>query len=167
VTWSSSRDGNLGAGATLPVGDLSTGSHTITMTARDGDNNAVTDTVTISVSDAPIIEGEEPGVEHVWGDNDCSGSIGSRDGQALSRVVLAQNALSQTQPCPALGDVVSVGGASRMWGDIDCNGAIGARDGQALLRNVLGQPPLSQTQPCPAIGETVAVVGALALRRWW
>jgi Tol biopolymer transport system component len=170
VTWSSSKDGALGSGASLPVYDLSNGAHTITMTARDSDNNAATDTVNISISDQPIVEGEEPGAQRVWGDNDCSGSIGSRDGQAISRVVLAQNALSQTQPCPALGDVVTVNGAQRVWGDIDCNGAIGARDGQALLRNVLGQAPLSQTQPCPAIGDTVAVVGAALVsvrRAWW
>jgi hypothetical protein len=154
VTWTSSRDGALGQGATTVAHDLSVGVHTITLTARDSDNNTATDSVTITV-------GEPSGSEYMWGDNDCNGAITSRDGQGLSRLVLAQAPLSQTQPCPAVGSMVTVDGVGeRPWGDIDCNGTVAARDGQALLRNVLGQAPLSQTQPCPAIGDTVAVVSA-------
>jgi hypothetical protein len=161
VTWSSSKDGNLGSGAGLDVYDLSLGSHTITMTARDSDNNTVTDTVSITVVSNEISEGEPVGELRVWGDNDCNGAISSRDNQALTRFILGQAPLSQTQPCPVVGASVTLGGNPPLWGDVDCSGSVGARDGQALLRNVLGQPPLSQTQPCPAIGETVAVVVAL------
>jgi Tol biopolymer transport system component len=152
--------------------------------ADDGCQDADGDTVPNSLDNCPGIDAlnvddtdndgtgdacEPVGDPRVWGDNDCNGAITSRDGQALSRLVLAQAPLSQTQPCPAVGSMVTVDGVGeRPWGDIDCNGTVAARDGQALLRNVLGQPPLSQTQPCPAIGETVGVVGAALVRRvWW
>lgn len=84
------------------------------------------------------------------GDLDCNGSIGARDNQALLRHVLGQPSLSQTEPCPDIGDTHG----DNIWGDLDCSGAIGARDNQALLRTVLDQPALSQTEPCPDIGET-------------
>jgi hypothetical protein len=93
----------------------------------------------------------------VWGDSDCNGSVAARDNQAVLRNVLGQPALSQTEPCPDLGDVVTVDGVSRTWGDWDCNGAITARDNQALLRHVLSQAPLSQTEPCADIGAEVEV----------
>jgi hypothetical protein len=97
--------------------------------------------------------------QEVWGDVDCSGDIAPRDGQAILKNVLGQNALSQTQPCPAVGSQVTVDGVSQIWGDVDCSGDIAPRDGQAILKNVLGQNALSQTQPCPAVGSTVQVVG--------
>jgi hypothetical protein len=155
VRWSSSRDGNLGSGASLPVYDLSLGEHTITMTARDSDDNTVTDTVQVTIFDGPIVEG---GQQVLWGDLDCDGGLTTRDNQALLRRILQQNPLSQTEPCPALGAVVDVSGTGdRAWGDLDCDGDITTRDNQALQRRVLQQAALSQTQPCPALGSTVGV----------
>ena len=49
ISWSSSRDGALGIGATRMV-TLSTGSHTITATARDSKQVAVTRSVTVEVT---------------------------------------------------------------------------------------------------------------------
>jgi len=93
-------------------------------------------------------------VERIWGDNDCDGEITSRDNQALSRRILQQPPLSQTQPCPELGDVVVVSGVGeKQWGDLDCDGEITSRDNQAILRKVLQQNELSQTQPCVPIGD--------------
>jgi hypothetical protein len=95
-----------------------------------------------------------------WGDADCNGSLATRDGQAILRVVLGQNTLSQTQPCNPIGAAVVVEGfGDLMWADADCNGTITTRDNQAILRVLLGQNALSQTQPCPAVGENVAVSG--------
>jgi hypothetical protein len=99
------------------------------------------------------------GTSRIWGDVDCGGDIGPRDAQAILKNVLGQNALSQTQPCPAVGSQVTVDGVSRIWGDVDCSGDIAPRDAQAILKNVLVQNALSQTQPCPAVGSTVQVVG--------
>lgn len=98
----------------------------------------------------------------VQGDVDCDRGITSRDNQALLRKVLGQPPLSQTEQCPALGDVVGVGGTDRVWGDLDCDGEITSRDGQALLRRVLQQQPLSQTQPCVPIGDGATVVTGAA-----
>ncbi|HVO69866.1 MAG TPA: hypothetical protein VMT24_07470, partial [Aggregatilineaceae bacterium] len=61
IRWSSDKDGTLGTGASLPVYDLSAGTHTITMTATDSDHNSVSKTMTVAVSDASIVEGEQPG----------------------------------------------------------------------------------------------------------
>ncbi len=163
VQWSSSRDGSLGTGASLPVYDLGSGSHTITMTAQDSDGHDLADSITITVSGGPA------GDPHLWGDNDCDGEITSRDNQALSRKILAQAPLSQTQPCPGLGDVVTVSGiGDKQWGDLDCDGEITSRDNQAMLRKVLQQAALSQTQPCPVLGDAVTTVSANAAggTRW-
>jgi hypothetical protein len=43
-----------------------------------------------------------------WADWDCSGDITPRDAQAVLKNVLEQTALSQTQPCPAVGSTVQV-----------------------------------------------------------
>ena len=99
-------------------------------------------------------------VERIWGDNDCDGEITSRDNQMLLRRILQQPPLSQTQPCPEVGEVLGVSGAGdKQWGDLDCDGEITSRDNQVLSRRILQQPPLSQTQPCPELGDAVAVSG--------
>ncbi len=76
VMWSSSRDGALGTGTSLPVYDLSEGTHTITMTAEDSDGNQVSDSINVTVFDAPLVDGETTpiGFEAIWADNNCSGS---------------------------------------------------------------------------------------------
>ena len=53
VSWSSSIDGALGAGAHVVVvtGDLTAGAHTLTATATDSDNNTATATVAITIKD--------------------------------------------------------------------------------------------------------------------
>ncbi len=97
------------------------------------------------------------------GNIDCDeDGISTRDNQALLRNVLTQAALSQTEPCPDIGDVNSVTvpstlGQQLAWGDMDCDGGISTRDNQALLRNVLTQAALSQTEPCPDIGTEVLI----------
>ncbi len=91
--------------------------------------------------------------DRIWGDWDCDAEVSSRDNQALLRFVLDQPALSQTEPCPDIGDVVTADGDDHPWGDSDCDGEVSSRDNQALLRFVLDQAPLSQTDPCPDIGE--------------
>jgi hypothetical protein len=48
------------------------------------------------------------GTSQIWGDGDCNGAIAPRDGQAILNHFLGQTELSQTSPCPALGDTVMV-----------------------------------------------------------
>ncbi len=94
-----------------------------------------------------------------WGDGDCDGEITTRDNQGLLRRVLDQTPLSQTPPCFALGDDITLAGIGG-WGDWDCDGEISTRDNQALLREVLDQTPLTQDEPCPDIGASVDIVVA-------
>jgi hypothetical protein len=129
---------------------------TTTVTSFLGPNG---ETPTPATPDGAIDITINTGTSRIWGDVDCGGDIGPRDAQAILKNVLQQTALSQTQPCPAVGAQVTVDGVSRIWGDIDCGGDIGPRDAQAILKNVLQQTALSQTQPCPAVGSTVQVVG--------
>ena len=97
---------------------------------------------------------------------DCKGDapdeVATRDSQAILRYVLEQNPLSQDDPCPDVGQTVSVDGVERVWGDVDCKGdapnEVATRDSQAILRYVLEQNPLSQGVGCPPIGVEVTVV---------
>lgn len=50
------------------------------------------------------------GTQLIVGDVDCSGEIAPRDGQAILKNVLAQTALSQTEPCPDIGSILDIGG---------------------------------------------------------
>ncbi len=53
VRWTSSLDGALGSGASLPLTSLSTGRHTLTVEAADGQGNAGASSVAIVVAEAP------------------------------------------------------------------------------------------------------------------
>jgi hypothetical protein len=55
IRWSSSIDGDLGAGQELLVPQLSAGHHVITMTATDSDGNAVSETTTVDVAASPPV----------------------------------------------------------------------------------------------------------------
>jgi Tol biopolymer transport system component len=154
VTWTSSRDGALGTGASLPLYDLSVGSHTITMTARDSDDNTVTDSITISVSNQPIVEGEEPGTDRTWGDVKCDGNVNLGDSIAVARTLVSLDP-GQSAGCPAMGGPVTVGSAERTWGDVDCSGALGLGDAIAIARFLVGIVP--NVAGCPVLGSTVKV----------
>ncbi len=94
----------------------------------------------------------------LWADADCDGELTTRDNQAILRVVLSQPHLIQTEPCPTVGALVTVGGfGTQAWADADCDGELTTRDNQAVLRNVLAQAGLSQTPPCPAIADEVGL----------
>jgi hypothetical protein len=90
-----------------------------------------------------------------WGDSDCNGAVAPRDAQAGLKHFLAQPAISVTEPCPSLGDVVYVAGDAWLWGDWDCNGAVAPRDSQSAVRHFLEFPPLSQEEFCPPVGTSV------------
>jgi hypothetical protein len=128
--------------------ELSEGTHQITMTAKDSDDNEVSDSIF-------IIVGEPSGEEIIWGDNNCSGGADPIDGLLALRhdAGLSVN----TGDCPALGEVVEVVSASpHAWGDVDCDDAVTPIDSLKLLRHDAGLST-SQEEDCPTIGATVLV----------
>lgn len=125
VTWSSNKDGTLGNGASLPTYDLSAGLHTITMTARDSDDNAVTDSISINVFDGPIVE------IGAVADMDCDETVDVLDALALLYHIAGLDAES----CKTIGD-----GEPIAFGDADCDGIIGPGDVVAVLALVADVP---------------------------
>lgn len=84
----------------------------------------------------------------IQGDVDCNGDANAVDALKVLRYV-AQLAVSQTHPCPAIGaNVVSI------WGDVDCKGEPTAVDALAILRYVAGLS-VQQTDPCPDLGVLI------------
>jgi hypothetical protein len=146
VEWSSSRDGSLGTSASLAVYDLSEGTHTITMTAIDSDDNEVTDSITVAVGAGGAL---------TWGDWNCSGTADPLD--AFLTLRFDAGLTASTGECPSLGEVVEVAGASpHAWGDADCDGAVTSVDSLRLLRHD-ADLAASQEPECPAIGSPVLV----------
>jgi hypothetical protein len=135
----------------------------VIVTAFDPEGTVTFDTTEINPTPTPSpVPTEAPTptpftLSLVWGDSDCDGNVAPRDGQAILKHFLDQSELSQSQPCPAMGERVMVSGNEVQWGDWDCNGAVAPRDGQAGLKHFLSQAELSQTEPCSDIGANVEV----------
>jgi hypothetical protein len=93
----------------------------------------------------------------VWGDLRCDGAVDPSDSLADLLNVAQLSPLSQTQPCPHIGDSVEVEGfSSHIWGDVDCTGVIDTQDALLIARYVAGLP-MAPIDGCPAIGATVQV----------
>lgn len=61
----------------------------------------VTDSVVLHIVCRTLYRSQQA----LWADADCDGEISSRDNQAILRNVLGGNPLSQTEPCPNVGDL--------------------------------------------------------------
>jgi hypothetical protein len=62
----------------------------------------------------------------------------------------------QQEPCPDIGDTVSVDGTPRLWGDVDGDGDVNAVDALKILRYVV-MLPVQQQPETPPIGREVEV----------
>ena len=131
----------------------------VIVTAFDPEGTVTFDTIlNPTPTPSPVPPTPSPFTLHLkWGDSDCSGTVAPRDGQAILLHFLDQTELSQTQPCPSMGETVMIDGNVQHWGDFDCSGAVAPRDGQAVLFFFLNKTALSNTPPCPAIGDAVDV----------
>ncbi|OQY60430.1 MAG: penicillin acylase [Desulfobacteraceae bacterium 4572_88] len=72
LAWTSDRDGDIGTGASLTRNDLSPGTHTLTLTVRDSDGSAASQSVNITVSESLKITRDAKGVWFVTGPDDAS-----------------------------------------------------------------------------------------------
>lgn len=127
LSWSSSIDGPLGTGASLPVATLSPGTHVITLTGHDSANNTASDTITLTVWDAALIEGQANG------DVDCDFSVTVLDALGIE---LKAAGTPRTQPVGC----ADIGSGSPEFGDVDCSGSLDAPDVIDVLRYVVGRP---------------------------
>ncbi|MDO8615938.1 MAG: hypothetical protein Q7T33_09435 [Dehalococcoidia bacterium] len=90
------------------------------------------------------------------GDVDCSGGVSIADAQKLSRSLVGL-AVTQTPPCPGIGD--GVPGFGFDWGDVDCSGSVSIGDAQKIARDLIALP-VSISPPCPQIGDTLGESGS-------
>lgn len=86
---------------------------------------------------------------HVWDDINCDGLITPDDAIRLIRGDLGFD--SGGVGCPAVSDLVSVGGSWRVWGDTDCSFGVQVLDSIKLLA-FLADVPFEPTHDCPAPG---------------
>jgi hypothetical protein len=139
LSWSSSIDGALGTGASLPVANLSIGTHVITLTGHDSANHTATDTITLTVWDAVLIEGQANG------DVNCDFSVSALDALFL---LLKVAGTPRTQPSGCS----DIGSGSPEFGDVDCGGSLDAPDVIGVLRFVVGRP-LPPPSSCRPVGR--------------
>jgi hypothetical protein len=90
----------------------------------------------------------------LWGDVNCSGGVDAVDALQLLRYTVRLPVLQQ-EPCPDIGDTVSVDGTPRLWGDVDGDGEVNAVDALKILRYVVMLPV--QQPGAPPIGREVEV----------
>jgi archaellum component FlaF (FlaF/FlaG flagellin family) len=91
----------------------------------------------------------------LWGDVNCSGGVDAVDALQLLRYTVRLPVLQQ-EPCPDIGDTVSVDGTPRLWGDVDGDGEVNAVDALKILRYVV-MLPVRQQPETPPIGREVEV----------
>ena len=98
----------------------------------------------------------QPGIQVLWGDEDCSGDDSSIDAlQTLRRV--AQLPVEPAQGCPAIGSTVNLPNSSpHLWGDVDCSGDVSSVDALQVLRFVAALP-LTPVPGCPGVGASTFI----------
>ena len=60
LTWTSNRDGNIGSGTSFSLSTLSVGTHVITLIARDAQGLTGSNSTTITITAAPVVEVPAP-----------------------------------------------------------------------------------------------------------
>lgn len=109
-----------------------------------------------SVVNGEICIVEQAGVERIWGDFDCNGTVDPIDSLKLLRYD-AGLSVAQTGDCPGPGSVVNVDGTDRQWGDLDCGGSTDPIDSLKTLRHDAGLS-VARAAGCPDPASAVDVI---------
>ncbi len=125
LSWSSDKDGFIGAGAAVTTSELSVGTHVITLTATDSQDVSAADTITISIKDdSPTSvtihepddgevfyyneyiefigsasdneDGRLTGSSLVWTSNQVSGTIGTGESFSINTLPIGEHLITLT-----------------------------------------------------------------------
>lgn len=92
LTWASDKDGILGTGSGLLARNLSLGTHTISLTGKDSDNNSATNKITLSVVETLVtpIPTSQPPSNSGGGSSSGGGGGGGGSGENYSNILLIE-----------------------------------------------------------------------------
>ncbi len=96
VTWTSSIDGALGAGAPLSTAALHSGTHTVTASVTDAGGRTASDTVTVVVNAAPTVQINAPAAGAVFSPGDVvtfTGIAGDPEAGDLTAAIVWSSSL--------------------------------------------------------------------------
>src|SRR5262249_58546498 len=74
IHWSSSRDGDLGTGASLSTSSLTSGTHTITASVTDSGGKSASSSITIVVNSTPTVSITAPATNSTY-EHDASATL--------------------------------------------------------------------------------------------
>ncbi len=165
LSWTSSLDGTLGTGSSLPVSGLTAGTHTITLTATDRGLLAGTAVITIRINAAPVANA---GADQSLSDSDGSGAEsvtlnGSASNDAEGPIA-AYSWTGAGVPVPTTGVsptlVLPVGAYSITLTVTDSDGAT---DTDVVLVNIGSNTAPSATISAPASGSVFQLGASVPL----
>ena len=144
LEWSSSRDGELGTGASLEVNTLSVGTHTVTLRATDSGSRSATSTVSVTVNTVPTLP-PVPGTQVLLQDDmdDENGGVATQNFDAftswnVTRGCVDLHGPGSINPLPGNGLYIDLDGSCGAAGRMESKQSFTLAAGTYALELVLG-----------------------------